>query len=385
MDTALDGLRVLDLSDTIAGQYCTRLMADYGAEVWLIEPPAGSATRRQGPFRAASTRPDDSLLFWHLNTGKRSCVLDWRQPSGRDLVHQLARQADVVVADPVLADAELLDLNSRLIVCRLSEFGTSGPHAGWHGSEMIFQALSGVMLLNGEVEHVPLYGVGYRALYSCALTAYVAVLAALYARERTGTGQLVDVDVLETVCAMNGPAAARYLYNGTYQVRERVPSLVGLLKCRDSWLVLYAARPDDWKNVCRIFGLEEYTDDPRFVSLGARSANWQAGFALLQDKALMMTADTILEAARRNKVPVSRVMDPEALLGNEHLRARNYWESLATPEGTRTILGPAFRMGASPRHAKHGAPELGQHSLELYERIEIGAAQLAELREAGVA
>lgn len=384
MDTALAGLRVLDMSNSISGQYCTRLMADYGAEVWLVEPPGGSSTRVLEPFDRKGARPNDSLLFWHLNTGKHSCTLDWREPSGREVFYQLAAKADVLVTGMGVNCREMLERNPQLVACVLSDFGTSGPHAGWHGSEMIFQALSGVMLLNGDADRVPLYGMGYRAFYSCGITAYVAILAALYARRSFGKGQIVDINVLESVVAMNGIAPARYLYNSTYQVRERTPSLVGLLQCSDGWIVLYAARPQDWEGVCHVFGLEVYLGDPRFTSLRERGTHWAEAHALIQAKASSMRSHTIIEIAGRYKLPVSRVMDPKALLENKHLQYRGYWETVDTSEGERTVLGPVFRMSATPRQIEGGAPEPGEHNVLIYHSIGIDDSRQRELKEAGV-
>lgn len=376
MAGALDGLRVLDLSDGVAGQYCTRLMADYGADVWLVEPPAGSPMRRVGPFRGDGHRPDDSLLFWHLNTGKRSVVLE--RTAG--LLHRAAAGADVVVAGP---DTDLDALRASypaLITCAITDFGPCGPRAGWKGSEMIYQALSGYMLLTGDARRQPLYGVGHRNVYSAGVTAYDAVLAALFHRGRTGQGQAVAINAMEAAVALNGLALLRYAYNGSFQKRAGTAGLVSLVQCQDGWIVLYAALPD-WAGVCAVFGVEAHANDPRFMHLRERNQHWADVYELLRPAAAGLPVAEVARRAQARKVPVGRVMTPQGLWGAEHLRARGYWESV---DG-RPILGPAFRMEATPRRVEHGAPTLGEHQADLTSWLGLSPAETRALRDGGLA
>ena len=375
MAGALDGLRVFDLSDGVAGQYCTRLMADYGADVWLIEPQGGSPLRNVGPFRRDGERPHDSLLFWHLNTGKRSVVVEG------SLLRRAAANADVVVAGPDHDLAALRRSHPALITCSITDFGPVGPRAGWKGSEMIYQALSGFMLLTGDATRQPLYGVGHRNVYSAGVTAYDAILAALFHRGRTGEGQGVAVNAVEATAAMNGLAILRYSYNGGFQRRASTATLVSLVECQDGWVVLYAALPD-WAGVCDVFGIDtQYKRDPRFVHLRERNQHWADVYGLLRPCAAKLPVAEVACRAQAHKVPVGRVMTPQGLWESEHLRARGYWESV---DG-RPILGPAFRMSETPRRVEHGAPGLGEHQQDLGAWLALSPAEQRALRDGGVA
>lgn len=368
-ESALAGIRVLDLSDNVGGQYCTRTLADYGATVLLIEGVAGTPVRRAPEWIGPRTATEDATLFRHLNTGKRSMALDWRTPSGMQVLSALAEVSDVVVAGEQGVCRALMAVNPRLVTCAVTDFGT-GPHADWIGTEMIFQALSGVMLLNGEHPKPPLYGLGARAQYSAGITAYGAILAALLWREKSGQGQFVDAAVLDSVAVMNAMASARYFYNGTYQTRLPRSGLVGLFRCSDGWVVVYAARPTDWAGCCRVFGLLDHVTDPRFVDLADRLEHWPEALELIGRHAAVMTCEEVTTAGRRCKLPVSRVMDGPALWADRHLNERGFWQEARSGERTHPTIAPAFRMSATPRPAAvAAAPDLGEDDRRTLESV----------------
>jgi crotonobetainyl-CoA:carnitine CoA-transferase CaiB-like acyl-CoA transferase len=355
---ALDHLVVLDLSDGVAGQYCTRTMADYGARVVLVEPPGGSQIRRRAAWTGPRDPGQDCDLFHHLNAGKESMTLDWRTASGLEVLRRLAADVDVVVAPDEQVCRDLQRRYPHLVTCWISSFG-EGPHGHWTGTEMVFQALSGVMLLNGQHPHPPLYGIGERAQYSAGVTAYGSILAALLWREGTGKGQYVEAAVLDAVVAMNATVPIRHFYNGTHQTRLPRSGLVGLFEAADGWIVVYAARPNDWASCCAVFGLgDSYLDDERFVDLGNRLANWEQAVDLIAKRVITMSCEEIVAAGRVCKLPVSRVMDADALAGDLHLSTRGFWE--VDSSGSRPVLAPAFRMSRTPRRVPvPAAPELG--------------------------
>ena len=231
---ALVGVRVVDATSDVAGQFCGRLFADYGAEVVLVERAEGVATRRQGPFD-----DEGSLLFRHLNQGKSGFT--WRQgdaASELDL-DRLLREAGIVLADagdPIAARAE------NKIVCRVSDFGEHCPYRGWRGGEIVHQALSGVMFTTGAQDREPLYGVGRRSAYACGATAYISCLAALIWRDRTGESQAVEAITAEAAAAMAQNLVTQYSYSRTYASRRQYPGMLAQLECRDGWLVLFALR-----------------------------------------------------------------------------------------------------------------------------------------------
>jgi crotonobetainyl-CoA:carnitine CoA-transferase CaiB-like acyl-CoA transferase len=382
MSSALAGLHVLDLSDSVGGQYCSRLLSDYGARVVLVEDLDGSVVRRAPGWTANRPAAEDSELFRHLNAGKSSLALTWTTPAGREVLGRLASTADVVIAADENLCRRLHGDNGHLVACHISDFGR-GPHQSWTGSEMIFQALSGVMLLNGQPPRRPLYGIGHRAQYSAGITAYGSILAAILARDASHRGQIVRTSVFEAVAAMNGVSAARYLYNGTCEGRDDGPGLLALLRCCDAWVVLYAARDADWHGCCAVFDLPQYRDDPRFVDLADRFANWQLAIELLAPKATAMSAADVVAAGRACKLPVSQVMDTNALVKDPHLTERGFWVDGTGPDGV-TTLGPPFRMNGTPRVALGVAPTLGQDNATILSELGIGPDEYRSLQASGV-
>ena len=284
MSSALSGFRVLDLSDSIAGQFCCRMMADFGAEVTLVEPPSGSPTRGMPPFdpakewrRRAKRRllrtATGSLLFFHLNLGKGSIALDRTTDEGRAKLLELVKSADAVVVG-VDADRDALQkANPGCIVALVSDFGDDGPYRHWRGSEMIFQALSGMMHVNGTGDREPLYGVGHRAQYAAGVGAYIAVLAALYARKTIGQGQQVALDVAMNTSSMAPPATVEYAYSRMQDPRGERRSPFMVVKCSDGlvsiWVHLHV-----WAGFCKAANIAELEHDPRFAKGKERQDNW---------------------------------------------------------------------------------------------------------------
>ena len=203
MTTPLDGVAVIDASQGVAGQFAARLLGSWGASVLLVEPRQGSATRGLPPFRPRGEGPDDSLLFWHLNTAKRSVRVDLSSRSGLAALARLASSADVLVTDDAIDVERLQARLPRLITCRIREFTPGGPYEAWLGTEMIHQALSGLMHTTGRAGKPPLYGFGHRAYYSAGAAAAASLVTAIAERDRSNLGQRVDLSVHEVAAAMS--------------------------------------------------------------------------------------------------------------------------------------------------------------------------------------
>ena len=377
---ALNGLRVLDASESIAGQYCGRMLADYGAEVTLIEPPTGSALRRREPFDGN----DDSLLFFNLNLGKHSVSLDPMVPSGRKILFDLVKAADVVLVGPGLDRGALQDANPKAVVALVSGFGETGPLAQWGANEMIYQALSGMMKHNGELDREPLYGCGDRASYSAGVATYVAVLAALFARRRVGKGQSISVDIAETASAMSYPLQLQYIYNGSLEARGDQKLPLGKVKCRDGWMTFWIF-DDRWEAACRAFDVAHLIEDPRFAKPADRIRNWAALTAILQEKVAQRAAEDVVEEIQAAGVVAGKAYRPSDFkTGCAHLHERGYWQSVSTERGEQPMLGPQFRMSRTPRSVRSGPPRLGQDNERIYESMGLNRDEIGALRRAGV-
>jgi crotonobetainyl-CoA:carnitine CoA-transferase CaiB-like acyl-CoA transferase len=358
MGDALEGFRVLDLSESVAGQFCCRMLADFGAEVTLVEPPQGSLLRAMPPF---DPQPNGlgSLLFFHLNLGKRSIALDPRSADGWNKLLALARSVDVVVVGPGIDRAALERENPDCVVALVSDFGDDGPYAHWRGSEMIFQALSGMMHVNGSGGREPLYGVGHRASYAAGVGTYITILSALYARKRIGRGQQVAIDVAMNTSSMAPPSSLEFAYSGMKDPRGERRSPFCVVKCSDGWVSIWV-HLHIWSAFCAELDLKEIEHDPRFAKGKERQDNWAAFTQVVQDKVRNWTTDELMDRLLRGRVAAAKASSPSQLFhSTPHLAERKYWESVETASGPRPILGAPFRMSKSPRRVRGPAPQLG--------------------------
>jgi crotonobetainyl-CoA:carnitine CoA-transferase CaiB-like acyl-CoA transferase len=355
-DHALHGLRVLDLSESIAGQYCSRLFSDFGADVVLIEPPEGSAIRCQLPISAAD---GTSLTFLHLNSGKRSVVLKELPEVG---CRRLFGAADVVLL-PSDGRADLPHLSPTAVTVDVSPFGREGPRAGWKGPEIVMQALSGMMFNNGADGRTPLYGCGERASYAAGLAAYVGALAALLARGRIGRGQHVDISAAEAAASMCFPHAFQHIYSGTLRTRADLTNPCGQVLCRDGWVCIWIYN-HRWERFCETVGLRHLLDDTRFADPAVRRGNWAALFEIVQAHLAGEEAESLVDRLQRADIIAAKSYRLTELPHQRHLQERGYWGRL--PDG-RPVLGPPFRLSRTPRRLRGGAPSFGRSGVELAE------------------
>jgi crotonobetainyl-CoA:carnitine CoA-transferase CaiB-like acyl-CoA transferase len=356
----LDGLLVVDVTSGVAGQFAGQLLARYGAAVILVEPPGGTPTRQLPPLPERADGSAPSFLFWNLNEGKQSAVADLSAPADRAAFEDLCRRADVILHDRSVPLPP--DLPSSVITCEVSDFPATGPYAAWQGTEMLHQALAGVMFITGTPGREPLYGVGHRAYYATGVTACVTVLAALVERQRSGAGQRTGTTVFEAAAAMAQNQVTQYSYNRTYQRRVPVPGFLALLRCSDSWVVLFGLR--NWPAICQTFGLPELAADPRFVGQLARRENWATAIELLQGRAAGLRAADVVEQGQRVKVNIEEVSSLGGLAESAQWQARDMIVPATAPDGTPgRALGPVFRIAGGTDLAGAPAPALGTTAL----------------------
>ncbi|MTD55157.1 CaiB/BaiF CoA-transferase family protein [Amycolatopsis pithecellobii] len=349
MDLApLSGFRILDLSDGVAGQFAARILADLGAEVLLAEPPSGSRVRTLPPRSAVG----DSALFWHLNTGKTAIA------AGE--IRRLAGASDAAIVDGS-TDAQLLAMLGEepgLVLCRVTDFG-EGPYAGWLGSEMIHQALSGLMFMTGRGDREPLYGSGHRAYYSAGAAAAAATLAALLVQRRSGVGQRVELSVHEVAAAMSQNLVTQYSYNGSYPTRHKYAGACDIFACQDGWAVLFCP-PGRWTKLCQELGVPGLGGDPRFATHAQLVERWEDAAAGLAPVLKDRYVGDVLAAAKRARVMAAPVMSLADVRACEHLAARDFWRSVDHDGRERAVLGPLFRMSATPPSGPRPAPDRGR-------------------------
>jgi crotonobetainyl-CoA:carnitine CoA-transferase CaiB-like acyl-CoA transferase len=342
---ALAGITVLDLTDSVAGQFCARLFADNGAQVTLVEPATGSRLRMG----------DGPELFTHLNLGKSGVALDIASPAGVATVRSLAEHADVVVIDTgeVASVAETEQWGR--IRCRITPFGTSGPWSDWQGDELVFQALSGTMNENGVDGKEPLYGCGHRASHAAGVIGYIQCLAVLLGGP---ADTLIDVCVAEVAASMSYNRATQYSYNGSTEGLDARTTPRATVRCADGWLNLFISA-DRWQPTCLGLGTPELLDDPRFADQGSRLAHWPELEEELGARLGHRRVHEVVTDAQRFKAVAAACVSPAELADDAQLLARGYWSYWADPERPWSAgrLGPMFRMSDTPQRSHGGPPE----------------------------
>ena len=330
MTMALDDLVVIDRSKTIAGEYAARLMADYGATVWLDPAGGPSPTAQMGPFDARGR----SLTHIHLNRGKRTGEgAGW--------------PADVIFCGPDEAPEAVRKANPGTIAVKITPFGASGPKAGWAGPELVVQAASGMMVSNGVPGREPLYGVGERASYAAGQAAYIQTLVSLRARRRTEQGDTVLIDVAETAAAMCFPYVLRAIYNGLDRRAPDQDIPAGLVRCRGSWVCLWVYS-NRFVALCERFGLGDCITDPRFATVPERSKNWRAFFALLEAAVAERDPDEFVAELQGMSIIAARAFSVREIRASRHLAERGFWRTV-TIDGERYVMPrPPFLMSRTP-------------------------------------
>ncbi len=398
MTAALQGLRVLDLSRYVAGAYCAKLLAAFGADVMKVEPPVtGDPARAVGPFPDDRPDPETSALFLYLNTGKKGLTLNLKHPAGADMLKALVRDTDVLVenfAPRVMPSlgldyATLRTINSRLIMVSISSFGQSGPYCDYKASSMISYALGGYMYINGHPEREPLSGGGRQPAYQGGLHGYTGAMAALLARQQSGQGQHVDISIQECMASMHQFTINRYVYVGRVQKRlgnryQRAHPIT-IYPCKDGLVSLAVSQQDQYQRLLALAGLSELLDEPRFATTFACSEHTTAFDERLAPWLQAHTKHDIVHRCQENRIPAGFVNDVAEVMDEPQYQFRGFWHELDHPvAGRRTYAGFPVHMTATPPTLER-ACLLGEHTDDiLTERLGSTPDQLAAWRAQGV-
>jgi CoA:oxalate CoA-transferase len=389
---ALGDVCVLDLSEDIAGAYCTKLLAGLGSEVIKVERPgAGEVSRRAGPFPGAEPHPERSALFLYLNAGKKSITLDVASQTGAAIVRCLARECDILVESfpPGYLDrwalgyAALEHLHPGLIYTSVTPFGQSGPYRDYIGSELIAQAMGGLMQTIGLPDREPLKIGGNAALYTTGMSAFSATMIALHVRDVQGYGQHVDVSAMETMVVAQIHSSIHHQFGSSPARRESL-----LVRAKDGWVspgLERGVRQDTWGRVCELIGRPDLKDDPAFNTPEARREHQQDLLAILGEWIATHPKEEVYHIFQELRSVAGYVATVEDLFTSAQLTARQFFQAIDHPcAGNAWYPGAPFRIeGHTWRHAR--APLLGEHNLEIYAgRLGFSAADLARLRGLGI-
>ena len=350
----LTGVRVLDLADR-SGALAGRLLAGLGADVLLLEPPAGSAMRAIPPFIQNVPAPERSLFFWFYAAGKRSLICDPATSEGADMLDDLASRADVLIeTGPPGATAALREQHPRLIVASITPFGQSGPYRDWRASDLVAQAVGGMLAVNGHADGPPQHSLGLQAYHQASVFAATGILAALLSRERTGHGQHIDISLQAAVAGSLEHVPGLFHQSGLIARRQGTlhwTRFFRLGRCKDGWVMHCTL--GDWTSLIewvKADGFGAEIDDPEFEETNARQKQAERIFSVLDAWGARYTVAELYEGAQLRRIPYAAVRAPEALLSDPHLAERGFFVPVEDPGLGRAVQFPGvpFRIGDLP-------------------------------------
>ncbi|MTD12334.1 CoA transferase [Nakamurella sp. YIM 132087] len=391
---ALSGIRVLDLTQVMAGAYCSALLADMGADVVKIERPgAGDDTRRMGGV----TDPEAAPGFIALNRNKRGLAVDLKTPAGVELVRRLAADADVLVENYRpgalqrlgLGFDDLASINPRLVYCSISGFGTTGPYSDRGGFDLVAQGMSGLMSMTGEPDGAPVKAGVPVCDLNAGIFGAVGVLNALMYRERFGRGQHVDVSLLEAGIATTVWETANWFAAGDVATplgsAHRMSAPYQAFPTADGWLTIGAANQRTWEKLCSAIGRTDLTEDPRFVDNPTRLRNREA---LAKEIATTLATDTRAGWSQKLHaagVPCGPINSIDEVYRDEHVLSREMAVRVDHPGlGPVTHIGQPYKLSHSPSRITRTAPLLGEHSTEVLAESGWSDEEIEHLLDAGV-
>ncbi|HVZ54587.1 MAG TPA: CoA transferase [Pseudolabrys sp.] len=394
MTGPLDGLKVVECSIAMAGPYCGLMLGDYGADVVKIEQPDhGDESRNWPPFVNGSY----SHYFAAVNRNKRSLAVDLKSPEGVAVMRKLALSADVLIDNFRLGTLDRLGfgyeqlsaVNPRLIYCRVTGFGATGPRAAERANDAVVQAYSGGMSLTGEPDGGPVkMGISVADI-GAGLFSTIGVLMALEMRHRTGRGQLVDTSLLEGQMAMLTNHFSSYFASGKVPPR-RGSSGQGMVPYQafhalDGWMVVAAFTDRMWCGVCNAIERPEWGADPRYHNAAGRFENREPLIAQLSAIFSTRSVDEWEKRLTGEGVPFTRVNTIDQVAVDEQALAREMIQTITHPEvGDIKMIGLPIKFSDTSGVIRQSPPLLGEHSAQIVEELGYGPAEIDAMVAGGV-
>jgi formyl-CoA transferase len=388
---ALTGVRVLDVTQVMAGPFCAMLLADFGADVIKVEPPTGDSTRYM-----AGAIGTDSPAFNAVNRGKRSLVLDLKIAEGRAAFTRLACSCDILIENyrPGMMRGFGLDyeslaaLHPALIYASISGYGQTGPDRAKGGFDLIAQGVSGIMSITGEVGRPPVKaGIPVTDL-GAALFALAGILAALHYRSRTGRGQHVDTSLVEAGTALSVWEAADFFSGGGVPAplgsAHRLSAPYQAIRCADGYLTVGAGNDRLFRRLCDVLGHPEWADAPEFADNTIRVHNSVKLISLIEGLMSERPRSHWLERLQAHDIPCGPINDYSQVFSDPQLRARGMVVETDHPIlGRIRTLGSAIKLSETPPDPTRPAPLLGEHTNAVLAEIGFSDDEIAALHRSG--
>lgn len=390
----LEGVKVLDVTQVMAGPFAGMLFADMGANVIKVEPPGtGDQTRGAMGFKM---KGPDSMGFLNLNRNKRSITINLKSQAGKQVLFALVKDADILIENyrpgvmrKLGVGYEVLsNINPRLVYVSISGFGQSGPWADRPGFDLMAQAMSGVMSVTGHGDGRPVKAGVPVADIGCALFAVYGALSAYIGAQKTGQGQMVDASLFDSALAFSIWDTSEYWGTGKPPVAlgtaNRMSAPYQAVRARDDWFVMGATNNKLWQKLCNLIGREELLSDPRFSSIANRLAHREVMMEELEKSFMQKNAQNWIDEMLAKGIPAGPILDYPRAFDSEHGRYRQMKMDIDHPiEGKVPNIGFAVKMQGTPQQVRRHPPLLGEHTHEVLREAGFDETAIAALEREG--
>ena len=398
---ALSGLKVVELGNFISAPYCTKLMADLGAEVIKIEEPGtGDESRQYGPFPKDTPHPEKSGLFLYLNTNKKGITLNVKTHEGQKIFKELIKEADILVENnPPKQISELgfeyetlKEFNPRLVMTSITSFGQTGPYRDYKAYALNTAGIGGQTTRTGELEREPITPPLSQSHYQSGAMAATATFGALFAQMSSGKGQYVDIsetDVWATI--HHGHGVHLGIFEGRKSIRagHRTISVYPwcVLPCKDGYMCLIAIQGYQWKRFLEAMGNPEWMHDERFrnrIVMAFQHAD--EADALVKALLINYTKEELFDICRRDQITFAPVRDIAEVANDPHFKARDYFVEIEREHiGSLKYPGAPYQLSDTPWQLESPAPTLGEHNEEVYcNQLGYSKDDLEKMRKEGI-
>lgn len=399
-----DHLTILDLSDEVGG-YCSKLFANQGAEVIMVEPIGGFRLRRIGPFIGNRPHIDYGIEFNYLSTDKKSICCNLESKDGLEIFSKLIKKADVVIESfkPKYLESigmsydEIKKINPNIIWCSITPFGIGGPYEDYQADDLVSMSMGGMTYLAGYLDSSPLLTYGKQSYYMASLMASVSIMIALHNRKQLNEGQFIDLSIQD--CVALGTETAPQFYDLQGWIRGRTGETrepaVGIYPCKDGYVAFWAGELGSrvgWLNLIQWLQEEKVPGAERFSEPKWNDREWKRTpeakkefeEVFLQFTMKYTKKELYLEGQKR-KIACSAVYNSKDLYEDEHLNARNYFKKIQLKNGQEIVMpGAPYQMSESKWQVQHPAPALGEHTIEVLIQLGYEQQQIEQLFEMGV-
>ncbi|MFD6209920.1 CaiB/BaiF CoA transferase family protein [Peribacillus sp. NPDC060253] len=394
MQSSLEGIKILDLSRTLAGPFCTMLLGDMGADVIKVERPGkGDESRHFTP----PTWNDESCYYLSSNRNKRSITVDLKSPEGREIIYKLAEDADILVENYRTGTLDKLgfgyetlnELNPRLVYCSISGFGRTGPEKNRAGYDLILQGFGGLMSITGDADRAPAKAGMSIVDLTTGMFAVYGILSALFATQKTGKGQFVDVSLLDGQITLLNHMATGFMATGKPAGRmgSAHPSIVPYqsFATKDMDIILAVANDGLWEKCCRALDWKDLLDDSRFAKNDNRVARRTELVAIISERLITLESKEVFEKLDGVGVPCGPIHTIDQILNHPQVEAREMMIDIEHPN-VKDLKVPGFpvKLSETPSNVRRHPPLLGEHTDEVLGELGYSSTQIEELKRGKV-